>query len=487
MDIFGMSFFHERLMREGTVTVQSSAGVAAYMYETLHNKNGYFFTKNERRLVPISLLSYNSEKDRLSSEANLLLELVEGDKHMRHDRWMDHLDGLILAHGGWDALQSVARTGNELHEYVEETCEATRTKLRECVGYRNGYQQCKLPKQIETHLECQNWDEVQDCAAGTRCLYGVCIAEDAEVDEDMYNNEMGCRYAILHDPHVIDLRAQGLAKLKQHLNDVGMNSKSKDLLLDMAEMRLTGQATKESTDAAFDGPSASIVTSYSLDQDSLHQLMQAANAETFVQAAQDFLLADQIDRDENPDSDELWEMRKANWNRFSDEFEKMRKDFKTLSGEYRKVADLEQATIPEVGLLGPRALEIRLPIDANMRPVYANAVAEAPSTSRVFLVTELIKKLEKSGDKLSFIGQLGITIAPRGEQLAAYCLLKLLPPEKVHLRVDLKFDDYAPELTGDHAYYLQAGFRNIDRRCPGEDVDKLDGGMFNLWKLIYTY
>ncbi len=123
IDLFGMSFFRKEAASQGSVVVETPGGAQAILFESLHKESGWFFSSHGYTRVGLSGLLFDPEKPGVASgQANLFVQLLEGDDYMERDKLLDHLDGLIAKLGGVDALAAIEGPGNELERYVQSKC-----------------------------------------------------------------------------------------------------------------------------------------------------------------------------------------------------------------------------------------------------------------------------------------------------------------------------------------------------------------------------
>ncbi|MBW2529540.1 MAG: hypothetical protein JRI23_35510, partial [Deltaproteobacteria bacterium] len=237
LDLFGMSFYREIEESQGSVVVQTPGGARTILFDSLHREAGWFFASHGYTRVGLSGLVYDPAAGGLpTGEANLFLQLQEGDEFMERDKLLDHLDSVILAVAGQNALTAIEGPGNELERYVEEYCPNS-----------------------------QAFDP--------------------------------CRTEVLSTSTVINLRSQGEAALRGAIGDLA--SDQQELVMACGELRLAAQATLEPA-ATWVGPDTSVVLDYRLDDPALAALMTEGNGYQLRNAITHHLQTVLIDREDQP-------------------------------------------------------------------------------------------------------------------------------------------------------------------------------------------
>jgi len=239
IDLFGMSFFREVTRSDGSVTIQTPGGARTILFNSLHKASGWFFSSHGYTRVGLSGLVFDPKRpgpEGVQSEANLFLQIEEGDAFMERDKLLDHLDGVILGLAGPDALSAIEGPGNQLERTVEAACPNS-----------------------------QAFDP--------------------------------CRVNVLSDPRVIQLRQDGMAALEGKLG--ALEPGQADLVRTAGRLRLTAQATYE-PHAAEVGPQTSIVLDYRLDEGALKKLLGTRTGVDLQAALVGYLDAERITRQDSP-------------------------------------------------------------------------------------------------------------------------------------------------------------------------------------------
>ena len=234
IDIFGMSFFKNVEEGQGSVVIQTPGGARTLLFDSLQQQSGWFFSSHGYSRVGLSGLNFDPESPMVPAqgEANLFMQLEEGDDYMERDKLLDHLDGVIQSLGGKEALTAIESKGNELERYVVQACPNS-----------------------------QAFDP--------------------------------CRLSVLDDPNVVSLRAEGAAALQAAVS--GLEPAAQALVMKCGTLRLTAQATLEPA-ASLVGPPSSVVVDLRLDDQALGQMFSNRNEYELKNALTDFLRAAMIDR-----------------------------------------------------------------------------------------------------------------------------------------------------------------------------------------------
>lgn len=234
VDVFGMSFFKTIEETQGSVVIQTPGGARTLLFDGLHKQSGWFFSSHGYTRIGMSGLVFDPEDPTLPAqgEANLILQVEEGDDYMERDKLLDHLDAVIQSLGGKPALEAVEKPGNELQRYVVESCPNS-----------------------------QAFDP--------------------------------CRLSVLDDPKVVQLRADGASALAATLS--GLEPAAKDLVMKAGTLRLTAQATLEPA-ASLVGPPSSLVVDLRLDDEALGAMFTKKSEFELRNALSAYLRAVLIDR-----------------------------------------------------------------------------------------------------------------------------------------------------------------------------------------------
>jgi hypothetical protein len=236
IDILGMSFFREKIEREGTTVIQTPGGVRTIMFDSLHREAGWFFSSHGYTRVGLSGMVWDPRAPGApEGEANLFIQVVEGDEYMQRDKVLDHLDPLLVAVGGQEAFTVLEGYSSDLEAHTERLCSPS-------------------------------------SRAGAACLE-----------------------AVLADPETIRLRTDGLAAFARELS--GLSEELTNLAIDAARLRLTAHAAVEYA-ASLTGPESSVVLDYRLDDAALNDLMVNKSGDELTAAVNAYLQLAEVDRDD---------------------------------------------------------------------------------------------------------------------------------------------------------------------------------------------
>jgi len=331
IDILGMSFFRKVQEGEGTIVVQTPGGARSIFFESLHNESGWFFSSHGYTRVGLSGMVFDQDHpEGAMGEANVLFQVVEGDKKMERDKLLDHLDGIILGVAGEPALAALEGPANELERYVE--------------------------------VYCPNSEAFDPC-----------------------------REEVLDTPTVKQLRQEGLDVLAGATQ--GLDAAPRQLVLAAGQLRLTAQATYEPK-AQFVGPPTSIVVDYRLDDIALGRVLLDHDAADFEAALNTYLKAAEVDRIDGPaeiaaDREDIV----ADAADLVADASKVYKSLSQRYGQIVTAERFVMPQHPELGELGSRALEIRFPVDSNRTVIYEEAVARSLAQARAKVALQLVDQL----------------------------------------------------------------------------------------------
>lgn len=410
VEIFGMHFFKSVTEGAGSVVVQTPGGARTLLFDSLHKEGGWFFSSHGYTRVGVSGLVYDAQNAGAlpTGEANLFVQLQEGDEFMERDKLLDHLDSVIRALGGKDALSAIEGPGNELEAYVQKTCNPS-------------------------------------------------PAFDP------------CRTEVLSDPTVVSLRQQGEQALAQAV--AGLEPGVRDLVTKCGALRLATQATVEPA-ASFVGPNASVVLDYRMDDRAVTSLLVDKNRFDVKNALLGHLEAVTIDR-QDPATTIQADRAKLDSGKTKETLDALMTIYDDASSRYVRLVAAEEAVISSIGPIGPRAVELRFPVDAQKRVDYDKATASSFSQARSKVAMELFDKLVGASSPLG----------RNDEQPVGYALLSLVPSDHVDLRVDVDMD-LGNGFSQNFDHYKQAGWAPLDAYAKGSQVAPIDGGQFSVDALL---
>lgn len=341
IDLLGMSFFRKVQEGEGSVTIQTPGGARSILFESLHKESGWFFSSHGYTRVGMSGMVFDADNPQgAQGEANLILQILEGDDYMQRDKLLDHLDGVILGVGGPAAMTAIELPANALERYVENACPNS-----------------------------QAFDP--------------------------------CRSQVLSSSGVQQLKAEGMNRLRDAVGHLDVSLQ--DLVMKAGEMRLIAQSAYEPK-ASLVGPPTSVVVDYRLDDSALFNLFNARQGDIegalmrYLKVAQIDRIdsADDISEERDEVEDDYAELAVEVGKRWAKQAKRYRKLLKS------EAITLPQH--PELGEMGSSAIEVRYVIDSDNRVKYeetvSGSIAQARSQVAIKLVDKLIDIVDEGGKGL---------------------------------------------------------------------------------------
>jgi hypothetical protein len=234
IDIFGLRFFKERIEKEGTIVAQTPGGARSLMFDSLHVEGGLFTSSHGFTRVGLAGLSWDAAGGTPRSEANLFVQVQEGDRGMERDKYVDHLDALIVAVAGADAYAAIDAPANELERFTQSLCPGARI------------------------ADACTWDSTQNPELRTR-------------------------------------RDAALMEFESAI--AGVDGKTFDLLKVAATHKLLAQGTYEVKGNGFIGPGTDVFVDFRLDDATLADLALQHDGEDLAAAIEDILAATDVRRD----------------------------------------------------------------------------------------------------------------------------------------------------------------------------------------------
>lgn len=233
IEIAGMRFFVHEIESDGAAVIQTPGGARSILWESLHRSSGWFLSRHGFTRVALSSVGFDGAGGALpTGEANLIVQIDEGDDAMERDKFVDHIDALIASVAGIGALAALEASGNPLEDLVETEC------------------------------------------AGTRAF------DDCPID-------------MLTDPRAVALRAAALEDLEREIGD--LPAEVAGLVRRAAELRLLAQSVYEQK-AQFTGPGISMTVGYRLDDQALAALLDSGAGARVSQALANVIGSTEIDR-----------------------------------------------------------------------------------------------------------------------------------------------------------------------------------------------
>jgi hypothetical protein len=404
IDVLGMSFYRRSAASQGEAVLQTPGGVLAMMWESLHRASGWFFTSHGFTRVGVAGLKFDARTPGVAKgETNLFLQTQEGDSYMEEDKVIDQLDSVIVAVGGFDALRAIERNGNELERRAKAACPGSLDK----------------------------WT----------------------LDS--------CNTTYINSSEAQGLKAQAIADFQGAIT--GLPAESQDLLMAVADLRLSAQEVREVA-ATFTGPKASVVVDFRLDDAALKGVF-AKDQTAYKNAVLRLMEATAVDRTKTDIEGERDDVRDD----ATATAEKMAKIFNDHREQYQRLLSIDGARIATLGEIGANAIEVRYTVDSNNRPKYDDAISESVAQARAGVLGSLFDDLREEADDMPD--------GPHAEQLAAFSLLSLAAPGNTELRVNMQT---APE--GNR--YSAAGFQTTDVFAKGAQASTIAAGLFDIDAII---
>ncbi len=229
----GMEFFRTELTSSGSAVVQTPGGARALLWDSLHRASGFFLARHGFTQVALSSVGFDGRGSAMpTGEANLIIQIDEGDRAMERDKLVDYLDGLIVGIGGMSALEAIEEAGNQLEDLVETTCQGS-----------------------------QAFDD--------------------------------CPVDMVSAPEAVALREQALADFDRAVAGVDANVAA--VARTAAEIRVLVQTVYEQK-AQFTGPGVSLTTDFRLDEAALKALLDNGGGTRVANAVGNIISATEIDR-----------------------------------------------------------------------------------------------------------------------------------------------------------------------------------------------
>ncbi|MEM9193965.1 MAG: hypothetical protein AAGF12_32620 [Myxococcota bacterium] len=418
INFLGMSFYQKDVNEHGEIFISTPAEARTIMFQRrLADRRG-FFSRYQVEDIAIAGLAYNHASGGARSEANLFLQIQEGDVWLERDKLLDHLDALLWGIGGEEAFHVLEERGNTLQAHVQQNCEQR--------------------------------------------AFNPCFIEILETDYVQTVRREGLRQFAERLPSEVDA-GEGRVVVSYRGESTTVTP-LRALLLELADMRLTAQATFERA-ASVVGPESRILTDVRLTDQALDHLFAQVSTEAFEATANRYLRLVRVRRADGSGA--------APRNSDGTHLERLSHDFELTRRRYRELVDNEHAILDGYGAAGTQAVAIAVPVRSGSVN-YDAAVIESLVQRRAALVQSLFHRMVDTGN--DFRGA-------RGEQLGTYLLLALTPPALTDVRVDIRMDlsdDWSQSL----AQYRASGYRGIDVAATGVDAELVGGGMFQLDRLL---
>jgi hypothetical protein len=277
-----------------------------------------------------------------------------------------------------------------------------------------------------------------------------------------------CRVSVLSNPTVIDLRTKGVDAARAAATNLTSTQGAE--LIKLADFRMTTQATYEPK-AALVGPESTFTIDYRFDDAALNFLMTERDATSFKSALHAYASAVKVNRLD--EASNLAANRAKLERDLKAQVDELAAKYDAARTDYRKLLGVERAVLQKIGPVGPRLLEVRVPVDQNNRPLYEEAAVGSLAEARSRVVTKMFDSLVKKSSGFS----------THVEQVSGYALLGMLEPSRIDLRVDARID-VSDGFSQNFEHYRAAGYGSFDIYGKGDKVAPIDGGLFSIDALI---
>ncbi len=334
LELLGMSFYRTVTESEGTAVIQTPGGAQTFMFESLHKDKGWFFENHAYTRVGIAGLTLPDHK----GQANLQIQVEQGDKFAGHDEYQDHMDALITAIGGEETYRPFAEKCETLMKHVRAACTPP-------AGAGSQHDNELFRKCVEDTVVSSQTQQLYDDGM------------------DTLNQVTGSL-----DP--------SLAKLLQAAG----------------EQKLAFLRVREA-DAFVTGPKVSILSDFRIDDATLEYLAANVKGEKLNDNVRSIVGVQELDRYDN-DPDKLSE---AKDDVDSNDLKELGKTFDFRMARYRDLLAAERATLGGREVAG-NFIEVRFPSKDNV-PVYEKAIAQSLPRARSSEMTEMVDELiDRAGE-----------------------------------------------------------------------------------------
>jgi hypothetical protein len=426
-EIMGMNIYHRAVVRkEGSFVVQTPDGVRSILWNSLHDHGGWFQMDHGYTRTGVAAQTLDVKNpDAFKSEANLFVQTNVGDAHMDDDFMIDSVDALVLGLAGPRAVETLDKYGNDMQRMI--------------------WSKCPVQEEDNGHggSRRRTWDEA-------------------------------CNVALLDDPAMKDMKAQGMAAIEEHIG--GLPEDFKKVVREAANTRLTLQSVGIHHLDATNGPNSSITVDYRLDDRALDVLTSRSKDE-YKAALREFLTVTYADRDKVGTELTKEQVRGQVDKRWGKDMDKVAKVFEKRANAYRVIRDAEK--LVPVALAGKRfvsyPLGLRFSVDGDEAKRLESAVMHSTAHDRAMAAARLFDGLFEESDRIN---------SPLyDEHTAAMPLLSLIPAQNLDLGMDIKAD-VRSTFWGKRERFQKAGFKSVSVAAKGAEASTISAGMFDLKTII---
>lgn len=417
-ELLGMNIYHRAVVRrEGTFVVQTPEGAKSILFDSLQKNGGWF--QDEHGFTRTGVAAQTLDANGFKSEANLFVQTAVGDSHMDDDLISDNIDAMLLGIAGPDVVTKLDLFGNELERTVWERC-------------------------------------------------------PVEEDNNRRRFDEPCNVALLDEPLMKDLKAQGLREIEPLIASLPEDYKT--LVREAANTRLTLQSVGIHNFDATNGPNASFTLDARFDDKALG-ILTTKTKDEYRWALREYLTAVYANRREVGETKDKNAVRAEVDRKWGRDMVRMADRFAERARAYSLITDAERL-IPSA-LAGKKfvsyPLGLRFAVDRDQTKTIESAVLESTSHDRAKAAAALFDGLRQVAD--------GINGPLYDEHTATFPLLQLVPRQ--NLEVGMSIDaDVQSTFWNKRERYLKAGFKSVDAAAKGAEVSTISAGMFDLRSLV---
>lgn len=417
--LLGMNIYHSAVVKkEGSFVIQTPDGAKSVLFDMLHKEGGWFQMGHGFTRTGLAAQTIDTKTpDNFRSEANLFIQTVVSDAHMDDDMIIDNLDGLIGGTVGQKVVDVLDKYGNEMQRLVWSTC----------------------PVQKDKEGTTERWDEQ-------------------------------CNVALLDDPNMQKLKADGLAAVEPLL--ANLPDDYKVVLRTAANTRLILQSVGIHNLDATSGPNASFALDVRFDDKALAALTSRSKAD-YRAVLRDYVTNIYADRNEVGKNRTKDQVRGTVELQFASKLDAMATEFDRRANAYRLIADAER--VLPAALAGKRyvsfPLGLRFAVEGERADKLENAVVVSTSHDRAIAAARLFDGLKDVADKLN--------VPLYDEHTATFPLLSLVPMKNLVVGMDIAADTKST-FWNSRERYQKAGFQSVNAHAQGSDTSTISGGMFNI-------
>jgi hypothetical protein len=276
------------------------------------------------------------------------------------------------------------------------------------------------------------------------------------------------------DGAIAQMRSDGLAAVDAAIGS--LPQKTHDLVHAAALLRLAAQSVYEPASVMIKGANADLVNDLRLDDGALHDVLvgdgTTAPDQRFRSAMVNYLSAVDVDRGASPDK--IASKRAGIESKYDSQLSALTDTYRGFVTQYRFFDQIEHAQIQNLGKeMGARAVIVPLTVDANNAVQLQSATADSTSHQRAALAVRWFDALVQKAKGL------GSDVGLKPEQAVIYAILGMLPASRLDVGSTMTLN------ISDKSQYAAGGYAGFDvDDIQGDDVNAIDGGMFDIDALI---